>query len=228
MKLENLNNDILSWGTLLGAWCKFCHYKTLVEIGVQNAKTTVHLCNAAQTIGGKVFGYDFFAPIGVYKGNYGNLEICQNKLKSFGDIVKLQKVDTTTEKFDDMLRIDTGGCIDFVFIDGDHSYRGVKNDFLKVYPHLSDMGTIAFHDTYSHIGPRKFILELYTDLNDGTFDIINLPFGMGNARYGLTFLTKRGWARTESGIITVSHDINDKSVDLKSVYKKEKDWYNKL
>ena len=224
MKLKKLNKDVIAWGELLGNWCKFCHYKTIVEIGVQNANTTLHLCEAAKSTGGRVFGYDFFASIGLYKTNYGKLKVCQDKLKSFGNIVKLQKVDTTTQEFDDMLKVDTGGCIDFAFIDGCHSYKGVKNDFLKVYPYLSDVGTIVFHDTYSHIGPRKFILELYTDLNDGTFDIISLPYGNGAKRYGLTFLTKRGWARTGSGITNVSHDVKDKSVELGSVYKKEKDW----
>ena len=35
---------------------------------------------------------------------------------------------------------------DFVFIDGDHSYEGVKADFYNVLPHLKKGTPVAFHD----------------------------------------------------------------------------------
>lgn len=35
---------------------------------------------------------------------------------------------------------------DFIFIDGDHSYEGVKSDFINYRPLLSTGGCIAFHD----------------------------------------------------------------------------------
>ncbi|MBF0553293.1 MAG: class I SAM-dependent methyltransferase [Nitrospirae bacterium] len=40
----------------------------------------------------------------------------------------------------------TGGNLDFVFIDGDHSYIGVKLDFLSYWPLLRDDGMIAILD----------------------------------------------------------------------------------
>ena len=40
----------------------------------------------------------------------------------------------------------TGGSIDFLFIDGDHSYDGVKKDFELYGPLVRDGGLIAFHD----------------------------------------------------------------------------------
>jgi cephalosporin hydroxylase len=39
---------------------------------------------------------------------------------------------------------------DFMFIDGDHSYEGVKKDFAAYRPMLSPGGSIAFHDTVRH------------------------------------------------------------------------------
>jgi cephalosporin hydroxylase len=39
-----------------------------------------------------------------------------------------------------------GGDIDFLFIDGDHTYEGVKDDFERYSPFVSDGGLIAFHD----------------------------------------------------------------------------------
>ena len=36
--------------------------------------------------------------------------------------------------------------LDFLFIDGDHTYEGVKQDFLMYSPFVSPSGWIAFHD----------------------------------------------------------------------------------
>jgi cephalosporin hydroxylase len=39
-----------------------------------------------------------------------------------------------------------GEKLDFLFIDGDHTYEGVKQDFLMYSPFVSPSGWIAFHD----------------------------------------------------------------------------------
>ena len=62
---------------------------------------------------------------------------------------------------------------DLIFIDGDHSYNGVKNDYEKYKQFLSDDGYLAFHDiiqskeTEDHnIFVSKFwneIAETYTE-----------------------------------------------------------------
>ncbi|WP_200387895.1 class I SAM-dependent methyltransferase [Thiocapsa imhoffii] len=39
-----------------------------------------------------------------------------------------------------------GKKIDFLFIDGDHSYDGVLRDLTLFFPYVSDGGLIAFHD----------------------------------------------------------------------------------
>jgi len=38
------------------------------------------------------------------------------------------------------------GPIDLLFIDGDHSYQGVKSDFEMYSPLVRDSGIVAFHD----------------------------------------------------------------------------------
>ena len=40
--------------------------------------------------------------------------------------------------------------IDLLFIDGDHSYVGVKKDFEIYKSFVSDNGIIAFHDIVQH------------------------------------------------------------------------------
>ena len=45
--------------------------------------------------------------------------------------------------------------IDFLFIDGDHSYKGVKSDFEMYSPLVSENGIIAFHDIVT--GPKEIV-----------------------------------------------------------------------
>jgi glycosyltransferase involved in cell wall biosynthesis len=47
-------------------------------------------------------------------------------------------------------RLLDGRTIDLLFIDGDHSYRGVKQDFEMYVPLLSPEGLVAFHDILPH------------------------------------------------------------------------------
>lgn len=49
-----------------------------------------------------------------------------------------------------------GEDVDFLFMDGDHSYEGVKQDFEMYRRVVGDTGIIAFHDIKRHAeGPRE-------------------------------------------------------------------------
>lgn len=50
-----------------------------------------------------------------------------------------------------LLRILGGRKIDLLFIDGDHSYAGVKKDFDNYSPLVAEDGVIALHDIAPHI-----------------------------------------------------------------------------
>jgi predicted O-methyltransferase YrrM len=50
--------------------------------------------------------------------------------------------------------------IDLLFIDGDHSYEGIKSDYEAWYPHVKDGGVVAFHDYMERwTGVMKYIDE---------------------------------------------------------------------
>jgi hypothetical protein len=50
--------------------------------------------------------------------------------------------------------------IRLLWIDGDHSYKGCKEDFDLFAPYLSDGGIIAFHDTLNAFdGPIRVFVE---------------------------------------------------------------------
>jgi glycosyltransferase involved in cell wall biosynthesis/predicted O-methyltransferase YrrM len=47
--------------------------------------------------------------------------------------------------------------IEFIFIDADHTYEKVKQDFELWFPKLTSGGVIAFHDTVAWPGPRRVV-----------------------------------------------------------------------
>ena len=48
-----------------------------------------------------------------------------------------------------------GEKLDFLFIDGDHTYEGVKKDFEMYSPLVRNGGIIAFHDICPHPPEKK-------------------------------------------------------------------------
>ena len=100
--------------------------------------------------------------------------------------------------------------IDYLHIDGDHSYEGVKNDFELYSEIVSENGIITIHDTdqkyhdtfivtedakkdfQSFDGPAKFVKELE---NNTEWNLVNLKnfcmFGEKVTSTGLTILTRK-------------------------------------
>ena len=119
--------------------------------------------------------------------------------------------------------------IDLAYIDGCHSYEGIKNDFDAVYPQLSETGIIVFHDTLRIDGCRQFIIDLRTKFWDGTFDVVTFPYGsmfypdgnVVNRRTGVSMLVRRAFATLDLPI--------DEQCDLEehsqSTYVQEEEWY---
>ena len=49
--------------------------------------------------------------------------------------------------------------IDYLHIDGDHSYEGCKRDFYDYLPLMNKKGVISIHDTTME-GPQKVVEEI--------------------------------------------------------------------
>lgn len=63
-----------------------------------------------------------------------------------------------------------GKAVSLLWIDGDHSYEGVRRDFDCWLPHLSVDAIIAFDDVSNpNLGPRKLIDELTAS---GDFEVV--------------------------------------------------------
>jgi hypothetical protein len=63
-----------------------------------------------------------------------------------------------------------GRKFDFAFIDGDHSYEGVKKDYEKYLPFCEDI--IAFHDIVEHLQPDVGVKKFWDELKGNKKEII--------------------------------------------------------
>jgi predicted O-methyltransferase YrrM len=91
-----------------------------------------------------------------------------------------------------------GGPVDFLFIDGDHSYDGVRADYDTYAPLVRDGGLIALHDIVP--GPAEHVGEVprfWRDLGhrDGVREIVD-DIGSGGSEvpgcYGIGLVTRSG------------------------------------
>jgi predicted O-methyltransferase YrrM len=62
----------------------------------------------------------------------------------------LRKNSHDHETFDLVRSLLGGHCLDFLFIDGDHTYEGVRTDFEMYAPLVRKGGIVAFHDIAKH------------------------------------------------------------------------------
>jgi len=67
-----------------------------------------------------------------------------------------------------VLELLQGRGLDFLFIDGDHSYDGVKKDFEMYAPLVNRGGIIAFHDIVRHpTYPRCEVEKFWNEVKEG-------------------------------------------------------------
>lgn len=90
-----------------------------------------------------------------------------DELKDFNMIFGDTTITSTVDRLKKMLN---GRQIDFLFIDGDHRYEGVKNDFEKFSPLVRSGGAVGFHDTsrmgegwLSKVEVRRYLEELWAN-----------------------------------------------------------------
>jgi predicted O-methyltransferase YrrM len=110
--------------------------KVIVEVGVARSGTSYLLCNSSPSV--EVFvGIDFFVRN-------------TTRLRAFTpSAVQLHAIHGRSNSHStlDQLKNKLGDRkIDLLFIDGDHSYEGVRNDFIAYLPFLAQNGQVAFHD----------------------------------------------------------------------------------
>ncbi len=132
----------------------------IVEIGSFRGKSTIRLANGARAHGREVFAIDPHDPYddnGTLFGVEDRAVFLRNLLDAgVADIVK--PVYLSSFVVSDVLQKDIG----LLFIDGDHTYGGVKNDIDEWVKWVIPNGLIAFHDSWFEDVSRA-IAELLED-----------------------------------------------------------------
>jgi len=123
--------------------------RTIVEIGTAAGGTLYAFCKIAPA-GSLVVSIDL--PGGEFGGGYGEDQI--PSLRTFaskGQSLHFLRCDSHAESTRQaVLDILAGRRVDFLFIDGDHSYEGVARDFEMYAPLVANGGVVAFHDIVPH------------------------------------------------------------------------------
>lgn len=123
--------------------------KIILEIGTANGGTLFSFCKLAPD-DAILISVDL--PKGKFGGGYPDWKIpLYQAFKKENQQLYLLREDShkieTLNKVKDILN---GRNIDFLFIDGDHTYEGVKKDFEMYSPLVKEGGIIAFHDIVKH------------------------------------------------------------------------------
>lgn len=96
-------------------------------------------------------------PGGKFGGGYGGLRgWLYRRLARRGQRLHVLQGDSHSGEMLERIRGALGGqTLDFLFIDGDHSYEGVKCDFVAYGPFVGRGGLVAFHDIVE--GPTEHV-----------------------------------------------------------------------
>jgi predicted O-methyltransferase YrrM len=105
-------------------------------------------------------------------------------------LIRADSHDPQTVRSVDGLR----ASVDLLFIDGDHSYEGVRADFENYARLVRPGGLIAFHDVDSTNHPASEVDRLWTQLRDlyDVREIIDVANDEQNGRYGIGVLFWHG------------------------------------
>ena len=114
----------------------------------------------------KIWGSpDWVAEDSLFRKNYPDVEVVLNLTeKAFHEVLKPQEL-----------------TIDYLHIDADHHYEGVKLDWDLYRTLVPDEGTITIHDTLNFrepCGVPRLIEEIRAE---GEYDLVNFPIAYGTA-----------------------------------------------
>lgn len=126
----------------------------ILEIGSYLGASTCYLAAGVARNNGTVFCVDTWQNETMTDGlrdTFAEFSANTRGIQSFLQIIRKR-----SEQLDDT---DLTLPVDLVFIDADHSYLAVKEDFERVSGWLTPIGVVVFHDSRSHPGVSRVIGE---------------------------------------------------------------------
>jgi predicted O-methyltransferase YrrM len=123
--------------------------RTVVEIGTANGGSLFLFCQVVAD-NAQIVSIDL--PNGIHGGGYPywRAGVYQRFTHSSQKLVLLRADSHAPETLRELNTLLGNQLIDFLFIDGDHTYEGVKKDFELHSPRVRPGGIIAFHDIAKH------------------------------------------------------------------------------
>jgi len=141
--------------------------KNILEIGTFLGGTFYTMCKLSNLDGKKISidCPDVIAPGSeVVKQKHNQID--EYLIKFAKDVVIIRDNSKSEECLKKLEKSLQGELLDFIFIDGDHTYDGVKSDFLNYKKYLKDGGYIAFHDIDYHSSTISIGCEVYKFWNE--------------------------------------------------------------
>jgi cephalosporin hydroxylase len=119
--------------------------QVVVEIGTYRGGTLWLWCRVAAA-NARVISIDL--PGGAFGGGYDDSDVAlfHSFTKRRQKLVLIQKDSHDPATREQVVTVLRGRPVDFLFIDGDHTYDGVKQDFEMYAPLVASGGLIALHD----------------------------------------------------------------------------------
>jgi predicted O-methyltransferase YrrM len=120
-----------------------------LEIGTNYGGTLFLLCTISPS-DAKIISLDL--PFGPFGGGYPKRRIpLYRRFRRGGQQLHLLRADSHAQKTKDrVLQILGGEKLDYLFLDGDHTYEGVSSDFEMYAPLVRSGGMVAFHDIVTY------------------------------------------------------------------------------
>jgi predicted O-methyltransferase YrrM len=139
--------------------------KTVMEIGTANGGTLFLLTRMAAE-NASILSVDL--PGGKFGGGYPEWK--EPTYRSFakkGQTVNLIRANShDKETFTRAASHLNGKKVDFMFIDGDHTYEGVKQDFETYREFLADNALVMFHDIAPHPNPIYGVDKFWKEVKE--------------------------------------------------------------
>jgi predicted O-methyltransferase YrrM len=152
--------------------------KTILEIGTARGGT---LFLASQLADDDALIISIDLPDGMYGGGYPKWKIPYYKSfkKEKQTILLIQGDSHSKDIYNELVSILGERKLDYLFIDGDHTFEGVKEDFDTYSKFIDKAGIIAFHDIVKDrsIEPNHFVHEYWESIknNYNYVEFINDP-----------------------------------------------------
>lgn len=137
---------------VLYSLARLCKPVDAVEIGSRRGGSAMWICRALEENDqGTLHCIDPF--VAKHGGAPGFLGHFHRNMEQLGLSHRIKMVN----KFSVDALSDIPAEIDFLFIDGDHSYEGCNSDIMNYVPRVRPEGVVAIHDSRTEVGVTKAI-----------------------------------------------------------------------